>query len=135
MQQLMHQSQQQHQHGSPRFAQQHAQNMHQRQLIQQMQQQQQQQNMSRHMLPGGGGGGMSYQQYQQQARQAFSRSQIDLPSTSRQELRVAGQEVYYHYAQSRPRYGVPQVYMKATDNGQAVIVLYIYQLSLMVNIN
>jgi len=48
----------------------------------------------------------------------MSRSQIDLPSTSRQaqELRVSGQEVYYHYAQGRPRYGVPQVYMKTESN-------------------
>ena len=31
-------------------------------------------------------------------------------------MRVAGQEIYYHYAQNQgrpPRYGVPQVYMKA----------------------
>nr|XP_003706759.2 PREDICTED: uncharacterized protein LOC100877788 isoform X5 [Megachile rotundata] len=63
---------------------------------------------------------VSYQQYQQ-ARQAMSRSQIDLPSTSRQtqELRLSGQEVYYHYAQGRARYGVPQVYMK-TENNQEV---------------
>lgn len=48
----------------------------------------------------------------------MSRSQIDLPSTSRQtqELRISSQEVYYHYAQGRPRYGVPQVYMKSESN-------------------
>lgn len=48
----------------------------------------------------------------------MSRSQIDLPSTSRQaqELRLSGQEMYYHYGQGRPRYGVPQVYMKTESN-------------------
>ncbi|XP_050591659.1 la-related protein Larp4B-like isoform X4 [Bombus affinis] len=148
-QQLLHQNQSHHQ--SPRFAQQHAQNMHQRQLIQQMHQQQQlvgQQNSQTSGGGGGGGGGggsgggggggggggagvrnvqqsyfsnnVSYQQYQQ-ARQTMSRSQIDLPSTSRQaqELRLPGQEVYYHYAQGRPRYGVPQVYMKTESNQEA----------------
>ncbi|XP_033349771.1 chromatin modification-related protein eaf-1-like isoform X3 [Bombus vosnesenskii] len=147
-QQLLHQNQSHHQ--SPRFAQQHAQNMHQRQLIQQMHQQQQQQQQQlvgqqNSQTSGGGGGGsggggggggggagvrnvqqsyfsnnVSYQQYQQ-ARQTMSRSQIDLPSTSRQaqELRLPGQEVYYHYAQGRPRYGVPQVYMKAESNQEA----------------
>ncbi|XP_018338257.1 PREDICTED: uncharacterized protein LOC108746161 isoform X2 [Trachymyrmex septentrionalis] len=118
-QQLLHQNQNHHQ--SPRFAQQHAQNMHQRQqLIQQMHQQMAGQqgsqtasarNMQQSYFPNS----VSYQQYQQ-ARQAMSRSQIDLPSTSRQELRVSGQEVYYHYAQGRPRYGVPQVYMKTESN-------------------
>ncbi|XP_076755127.1 uncharacterized protein LOC143425921 isoform X3 [Xylocopa sonorina] len=120
-QQLLHQNQNHHQ--SPRFAQQHAQNMHQRQLIQQMHQQQmagQQQNAQtgvRNVQQGYFSNNMSYQQYQQ-ARQAMSRSQIDLPSTSRQaqELRLSGQEVYYHYAQGRPRYGVPQVYMKNESN-------------------
>ncbi|XP_018317029.1 uncharacterized protein [Mycetomoellerius zeteki] len=121
-QQLLHQNQNHHQ--SPRFAQQHAQNMHQRQqIIQQMHQQQiagQQgsqtasaRNMQQSYFPNS----VSYQQYQQ-ARQAISRSQIDLPSTSRQaqELRMSSQEVYYHYAQGRPRYGVPQVYMKTESN-------------------
>ncbi|CAL7950221.1 unnamed protein product [Xylocopa violacea] len=119
-QQLLHQNQNHHQ--SPRFAQQHAQNMHQRQLIQQMHQQQMagQQNAQtgvRNVQQGYFSNNMSYQQYQQ-ARQAMSRSQIDLPSTSRQaqELRLPGQEVYYHYAQGRPRYGVPQVYMKNESN-------------------
>ncbi|XP_020279350.1 uncharacterized protein LOC109852533 isoform X2 [Pseudomyrmex gracilis] len=126
-QQLLHQNQNHHQ--SPRFAQQHAQNMHQRQLIQQMHQQQQQivsqqqnsQTCGRNMQPTSYfANSVSYQQYQQ-ARQAMSRSQIDLPSTSRQaqELRVSGQEVYYHYAQGRPRYGVPQVYMKTESNQEA----------------
>ncbi|XP_043520068.1 uncharacterized protein LOC122533948 isoform X1 [Frieseomelitta varia] len=121
-QQLLHQN-----HQSPRFAQQHAQNIHQRQLIQQMHQQQlagqqnsqtggvrsmQQQNYFSNNV--------SYRQYQQ-ARQVMSRSQIDLPSTSRQaqELRLSGQEVYYHYAQGRPRYGVPQIYMKTESNQEA----------------
>ncbi|XP_024881290.1 uncharacterized protein LOC112460710 isoform X1 [Temnothorax curvispinosus] len=121
-QQLLHQNQNHHQ--SPRFAQQHAQNMHQRQqLIQQMHQQQMvgqqgsQTASARNMLQSYFPNSVSYQQYQQ-ARQAMSRSQIDLPSTSRQaqELRVSGQEVYYHYAQGRPRYGVPQVYMKTESN-------------------
>ncbi|XP_017763585.1 PREDICTED: uncharacterized protein LOC108553271, partial [Eufriesea mexicana] len=119
-QQLLHQNQNHHQ--SPRFAQQHAQNMHQRQLIQQMHQQQLagQQNSQtgvRNVQQGYFSNNVSYQQYQQ-ARQAMSRSQIDLPSTSRQtqELRLSGQEVYYHYAQGRPRYGVPQVYMKTESN-------------------
>ncbi|KAL0123568.1 hypothetical protein PUN28_005824 [Cardiocondyla obscurior] len=121
-QQLLHQNQNHHQ--SPRFAQQHAQNMHQRQqLIQQMHQQQMasQQNSqtanARNVQQSYFPNSVSYQQYQQ-ARQAMSRSQIDLPSTSRQaqELRVSGQEVYYHYAQGRPRYGVPQVYMKTESN-------------------
>ncbi|XP_066583341.1 mediator of RNA polymerase II transcription subunit 12-like [Prorops nasuta] len=104
-QQVLHQSQH---HQSPRFAQQHAQNMHQRQLIQQMHQQQMAANRNPQHI-----NSVSYQQYQQ-ARQAMSRSQIDLPSTSRQsqELRVERQEIFYHYAQNRPRYGVPQVYMK-----------------------
>ncbi|XP_046142592.1 uncharacterized protein LOC114880692 [Osmia bicornis bicornis] len=122
-QQLLHQNQNHHQ--SPRFAQQHAQNMHQRQLIQQMHQQQlagQQNTPSgvRNVQQSYFSNNVSYQQYQQ-ARQAMSRSQIDLPSTSRQtqELRLSGQEVYYHYAQGRPRYGVPQVYMK-TENNQEV---------------
>ncbi|XP_029171025.1 uncharacterized protein LOC114940490 isoform X2 [Nylanderia fulva] len=117
-QQLLHQNQNHHQ--SPRFAQQHAQNLHQRQLIQQMHQQQMagqpnsQTAGARNVQQSYFANSVSYQQYQQ-ARQAMSRSQIDLPSTSRQaqELRVSGQEVYYHYAQGRPRYGVPQVYMKA----------------------
>ena len=121
-QQLLHQN-----HQSPRFAQQHVQNIHQRQLIQQMHQQQlagqqnsqtggvrsmQQQNYFSNNV--------SYRQYQQ-ARQVMSRSQIDLPSTSRQaqELRLSGQEVYYHYAQGRPRYGVPQIYMKTESNQEA----------------
>ncbi|XP_011176409.1 uncharacterized protein LOC105208288 isoform X2 [Solenopsis invicta] len=122
-QQLLHQNQNHHQ--SPRFAQQHAQNMQQRQqLIQQMHQQQMagqqgSQNASaRNVQQSYFPNSVSYQQYQQ-ARQAMSRSQIDLPSTSRQgqELRVSGQEgVYYHYAQGRPRYGVPQVYMKTEGN-------------------
>ncbi|XP_076279161.1 uncharacterized protein LOC143208573 isoform X2 [Lasioglossum baleicum] len=120
-QQLLHQNQNHHQ--SPRFAQQHAQNMHQRQLIQQIHQQQlvtQQQNNqpgARNVQQPYFSNNVSYQQYQQ-ARQAMSRSQIDLPSTSRQtqELRLSGQEVYYHYAQGRPRYGVPQVYMKTECN-------------------
>ena len=119
-QQLLHQNQM---HQSPRFAQQHVQNMHQRQLIQQMQQQQQQlvvgqqspqtamrTNQPQTHFPIG----VTYQQYQQ-SRQPMTRSQIDLPSTSRQNLdvRVPGQEVYYHYAQNRTRYtGGPQVYMK-----------------------
>ncbi|XP_026672886.1 uncharacterized protein LOC108629093 [Ceratina calcarata] len=112
-QQLLHQNQTHHQ--SPRFTQQHAQNM-QRQLMQQMHQQQQQlvgQNAQRNVPQSFYSSSVSYQQYQQ-ARQAMSRSQIDLPSTSRQaqELRLSGQEVYYHYAQGRPRYGVPQLYMK-----------------------
>ncbi|XP_061940151.1 uncharacterized protein LOC108004049 isoform X5 [Apis cerana] len=123
-QQLMHQNQSHHQ--SPRFAQQHAQNMHQRQLIQQMHQQQLagQQNANqpgvRNVQQSYFSNNVSYQQYQQ-ARQAMSRSQIDLPSTSRQaqELRLPGQEVYYHYAQGRPRYGVPQVYMKTESNQEA----------------
>ncbi|GAB1863960.1 SAM domain-containing protein [Camponotus japonicus] len=116
-QQLLHQNQNHHQ--SPRFAQQHAQNLHQRQLIQQMHQQQMagqtnsQTASARNVQQSYFANSVSYQQYQQ-ARQAMSRSQIDLPSTSRQtqELRVSGQEMYYHYAQGRPRYGVPQVYMK-----------------------
>ncbi|XP_072763375.1 uncharacterized protein [Anoplolepis gracilipes] len=116
-QQLLHQNQNHHQ--SPRFAQQHAQNLHQRQLIQQLHQQQMagqpnsQAAGARNVQQSYFANSVSYQQYQQ-ARQAMSRSQIDLPSTSRQaqELRVSGQEVYYHYAQGRPRYGVPQVYMK-----------------------
>ncbi|XP_025268217.1 uncharacterized protein LOC105256781 isoform X2 [Camponotus floridanus] len=116
-QQLLHQNQNHHQ--SPRFAQQHAQNLHQRQLIQQMHQQQMagqansQTAGARNVQQSYFANSVSYQQYQQ-ARQAMSRSQIDLPSTSRQtqELRVSGQEMYYHYAQGRPRYGVPQVYMK-----------------------
>ncbi|CAK9834222.1 hypothetical protein ANTRET_LOCUS10779 [Anthophora retusa] len=119
-QQLLHQNQNHHQ--SPRFAQQHAQNMHQRQLIQQMHQQQlaNQQNTQtavRNVQQSYFSNNVSYQQYQQ-ARQSMSRSQIDLPSTSRQtqELRLSGQEVYYHYAQGRPRYGVPQVYMKTESN-------------------
>ncbi|XP_033325292.2 uncharacterized protein LOC117219874 isoform X1 [Megalopta genalis] len=120
-QQVLHQNQNHHQ--SPRFAQQHAQNMHQRQLIQQIHQQQlanQQQNSqtgARNVQQTYFSNNVSYQQYQQ-ARQAMSRSQIDLPSTSRQtqELRLSGQEVYYHYAQGRPRYGVPQVYMKTECN-------------------
>nr|XP_031836114.1 uncharacterized protein LOC116428531 [Nomia melanderi] len=120
-QQLLHQNQNHHQ--SPRFAQQHAQNMHQRQLIQQIHQQQmasQQQNSQtgvRNVQQTYFSNNVSYQQYQQ-ARQAMSRSQIDLPSTSRQtqELRLSGQEVYYHYAQGRPRYGVPQVYIKTECN-------------------
>ncbi|XP_076678858.1 uncharacterized protein LOC143374546 isoform X3 [Andrena cerasifolii] len=119
-QQLLHQNQNHHQ--SPRFSQQHAQNMHQRQLIQQMHQQQLsgQQNSQagvRNVQQTYFSNNVSYQQYQQ-ARQAMSRSQIDLPSTSRQtqEVRLSGQEVYYHYAQGRPRYGVPQVYMKAESN-------------------
>ncbi|XP_076240975.1 uncharacterized protein LOC143183336 [Calliopsis andreniformis] len=119
-QQLLHQNQNHHQ--SPRFAQQHAQNMHQRQLLQQMHQQQmagQQNSQSgvRNVQQTYFSNNVSYQQYQQ-ARQAMSRSQIDLPSTSRQtqELRLSGQEVYYHYAQGRPRYGVPQVYMKTESN-------------------
>ena len=106
-QQLLHQSQH---HQSPRFAQQHAQNMHQRQLIQQMHQQQlsgQQQGSQSAMRAQTPhfSGSASYQQFQQ-TRQPISRSQIDLPSTSRQtqDLRVAGQEIYYHYAQGRPRY-------------------------------
>ncbi|XP_012148667.2 uncharacterized protein LOC100877788 isoform X3 [Megachile rotundata] len=119
-QQLLHQNQSHHQ--SPRFAQQHAQNMHQRQLIQQMHQQQLQNPPSgvRNVQQSYFSNNVSYQQYQQ-ARQAMSRSQIDLPSTSRQtqELRLSGQEVYYHYAQGRARYGVPQVYMK-TENNQEV---------------
>ncbi|XP_050447322.1 uncharacterized protein LOC126849485 isoform X2 [Cataglyphis hispanica] len=121
-QQLLHQNQNHHQ--SPRFAQQHAQNLHQRQLIQQMHQQQMagqpnsQTAGTRNVQQSYFANSVSYQQYQQ-ARQAMSRSQIDLPSTSRQaqELRVSGQEMYYHYAQGRPRYGVPQVYMK-TENTQ-----------------
>ncbi|CAK9801840.1 hypothetical protein ANTPLA_LOCUS2974 [Anthophora plagiata] len=119
-QQLLHQNQNHHQ--SPRFAQQHAQNMHQRQLIQQMHQQQlaNQQNTQtavRNIQQSYFSNNVSYQQYQQ-ARQSMSRSQIDLPSTSRQtqELRLSGQEIYYHYAQGRPRYGVPQVYMKTESN-------------------
>ncbi|XP_076169197.1 uncharacterized protein LOC143147653 [Ptiloglossa arizonensis] len=122
-QQLLHQNQNHHQ--SPRFAQQHAQNMHQRQLIQQLHQQQLagQQNSQtsvRNVQQSYFSNNVSYQQYQQ-ARQAMSRSQIDLPSTSRQtqELRLSGQEVYYHYAQGRPKYGVPQVYMK-TDCNQEI---------------
>ncbi|XP_032689914.1 uncharacterized protein LOC116853131 isoform X3 [Odontomachus brunneus] len=123
-QQLLHQNQNHHQ--SPRFAQQHAQNMHQRQLIQQMHQQQMagQQGAQtagpRSVQQSYFANSVSYQQYQQ-ARQAMSRSQIDLPSTSRQtqELRVSGQEVYYHYAQGRPRYGIPQVYMKTESNQEA----------------
>lgn len=121
-QQLLHQN-----HQSPRFAQQHAQNIHQRQLIQQMHQQQlagQQNSQSggvRNMQQQNYfSNNVSYRQYQQ-ARQVMSRSQIDLPSTSRQaqELRLSGQEVYYHYAQGRPRYGVPQVYMKTENNQEA----------------
>ncbi|XP_051176444.1 putative mediator of RNA polymerase II transcription subunit 26 isoform X2 [Leptopilina boulardi] len=130
-QQLLHQSQH---HQSPRFAQQHAQNMHQRQLIQQMHQQQQQQQQQQQLAGGQQTnshalrtqnshfpGNVSYQQFQQ-ARQPMSRSQIDLPSTSRQtqDLRVSGQEIYYHYAQGRPRYGVPQVYMKPETPNQEV---------------
>ncbi|XP_025159075.1 uncharacterized protein LOC105187047 isoform X2 [Harpegnathos saltator] len=124
-QQLLHQNQNHHQ--SPRFAQQHAQNMHQRQLIQQMHQQQmtgqqgaQTSGPRSVQQPTYFANSVSYQQYQQ-ARQAMSRSQIDLPSTSRQtqELRVSGQEVYYHYAQGRPRYGIPQVYMKTESNQEA----------------
>ncbi|XP_043265036.1 uncharacterized protein LOC122404837 [Colletes gigas] len=122
-QQLLHQNQNHHQ--SPRFAQQHAQNMHQRQLIQQLHQQQlagQQGSQTgvRNVQQSYFSNNVSYQQYQQ-ARQAMSRSQIDLPSTSRQtqELRLSGQEVYYHYAQGRPKYGVPQVYMK-TDCNQEI---------------
>ncbi|XP_063992927.1 uncharacterized protein LOC135170802 isoform X1 [Diachasmimorpha longicaudata] len=116
-QQLLHQSQL---HQTSRFNQQHVQNMHQRQLIQQMQQQQHQlvvgqqsprTNMrTQPQFPAG----VSYQQYQQ-ARQTISRSQIDLPSTSRQglDVRIGGQEVYYHYNQNKPRFtGTPQVYMK-----------------------
>uniref|UniRef100_A0A0C9QMX8 SAM domain-containing protein n=2 Tax=Fopius arisanus TaxID=64838 RepID=A0A0C9QMX8_9HYME len=120
-QQLLHQSQL---HQNSRFNQQHVQNMHQRQLIQQMQQQQQQlvvgqqsprTNMrTQQQFPSG----VSYQQYQQ-ARQTISRSQIDLPSTSRQglDVRIGGQEVYYHYNQNRPRFpGTPQVYMKPDND-------------------
>ncbi|XP_043284093.1 PH domain-containing protein DDB_G0275795-like isoform X2 [Venturia canescens] len=125
-QQLIHQNQM---HQSPRFSQQHVQNMHQRQLIQQMQQQQQQlgvgqqspqtamrTNQQQSHFPIG----VTYQQYQQ-ARQPISRSQIDLPSTSRQNLdvRIGGQEIYYHYTQNRSRYaGGPQVYMKTDANNQ-----------------
>ncbi|EZA56926.1 hypothetical protein X777_02777 [Ooceraea biroi] len=123
-QQLLHQNQNHHQ--SPRFAQQHAQNMHQRQLIQQLHQQQMasqqgsQTASMRNIQQQYFSNSVSYQQYQQ-ARQVMSRSQIDLPSTSRQaqELRMSGQEVYYHYAQGRPRYGVPQVYMKTESNQEA----------------
>ena len=105
-QQLLHQSQL---HQSPRFSQQHAQNMHQRQLIQQMHQQQmagQPPNPQSAMRTQNThfSANTSYQQFQQN-RQSMTRSQIDLPSTSRQtqDLRVAGQEIYYHYAQGRPR--------------------------------
>ncbi|KAG7198059.1 hypothetical protein KM043_018229 [Ampulex compressa] len=121
-QQLLHQNQ--NHHPSPRFAQQHVQNMHQRQLIQQLHQQQlsnqQSTSNTRNIQQSYFSNSVSYQQYQQ-ARQAMSRSQIDLPSTSRQtqELRVSSQEVYYHYGQGRPRYGVPQVYMKAESNQEA----------------
>lgn len=117
-QQLVHQNQLLQ---NPHFAQQHAQNMHQRQLIQQMHQQQIQtcqQNSSpsirnaQFQTP--------YQQ-QYQIRQPISRSQIDLPSTSRQiqnENRpTPNQDMYYHY-QGRPRYGVPQVYMKSESSNQ-----------------
>ncbi|XP_043476542.1 uncharacterized protein LOC122507743 isoform X2 [Leptopilina heterotoma] len=122
-QQLLHQSQH---HQSPRFSQQHAQNMHQRQLIQQMHQQQQlagQQTNSHPLRTTNShfSGNVPYQQFQQ-TRQPISRSQIDLPSTSRQnqDLRVSGQEIYYHYAQGRPRYGVPQVYMKPETPSQEI---------------
>ncbi|XP_033209517.1 uncharacterized protein LOC117168177 isoform X2 [Belonocnema kinseyi] len=122
-QQLLHQSQH---HQSPRFSQQHAQNMHQRQLIQQMHQQQmagQQPNPQSPMRTQNThfSGNTSYQQFQQN-RQSMTRSQIDLPSTSRQvqDLRVPGQEIYYHYGQGRPRYGVPQVYMKPETPSQEV---------------
>ncbi|XP_034943373.1 myb-like protein P isoform X2 [Chelonus insularis] len=125
-------------HQSPRFSHnQHVQNMHQRQLIQQMQQQQQQQQQQQHLgasqpsprtamrtqqqqqFPSG----LSYQQYQQ-ARQTISRSQIDLPSTSRQTLdtvRMMGQEMYYHYNKGRPGYSVqnPQVYVKQENNQES----------------
>ncbi|KAK0082077.1 hypothetical protein PV325_011120 [Microctonus aethiopoides] len=121
-QQLLHQSQIL---NSPRFSHQHVQNMHQRQLIQQLHQQQQlgaEQQSPRSAIRAQQSqfiGGVSYQQYQQ-ARQTISRSQIDLPSTSRQALdvRLPGQEVYYHYNQSRPRYPAPssQIYMKQENN-------------------
>ncbi|XP_015438780.1 PREDICTED: uncharacterized protein LOC107193789 [Dufourea novaeangliae] len=89
-QQLVHQNQNHHQ--SPRFSQQHAQNMHQRQLIQQMHQQQ---LSNQHITQTGArnaeqsyfSNNVSYQQYQQ-VRQVISRSQIDVPSTSRQNLQV-----------------------------------------------
>ncbi|XP_015587077.1 uncharacterized protein LOC107263917 isoform X3 [Cephus cinctus] len=114
-QQLLHQNQL---HQSPRFAQQHAQNMHQRQIIQQMHQQQIQagQQTPQAGLRTGQQFTSGYQQYQ--ARQPISRSQIDLPSTSRQttDVRIQSQEVYYHYSQGRPRYGIPQVYMKTESN-------------------
>ena len=123
-QQIVHQNQH---HQSPRFSHQHAQNMHQRQLIQQMQQQQQNsvglpspQNALRNQHPhfsNSNGAVSNYQQYQQ-SRQALSRSQIDLPSTSRQmqDLRIPSQDVYYHYNQNRSsRFGTPQAYSR-NDN-------------------
>ncbi|XP_057332353.1 transcription factor mef2A isoform X1 [Microplitis mediator] len=123
-QQLIHQSQI---HQSPRFSHQHMQNMHQRQLIQQ----QQQHNMGAGQQPSPRStaraqqqslfpAGVSYQQYQQ-VRQTISRSQIDLPSTSRQALdvRILGQEVFYHYNKGRPGYQAPpQVYIKQDNNNK-----------------
>lgn len=108
---------------SPHFAQQHAQNMHQRQLIQQMHQQQIVSQQGASPLRSGQQTSFQnpYQQQQYQVRQpAISRSQIDLPSTSRQipESRSGNQEMYYHY-QGRPRYGVPQVYIKSDNNQDA----------------
>ncbi|CAG5101629.1 Protein of unknown function [Cotesia congregata] len=121
-QQLLHQSQI---HQSPRFSHQHMQNMHQRQLIQQQQhnmggQQPSPRSTARAQQQSLFPGGLSYQQYQQ-ARQTISRSQIDLPSTSRQALdvRILGQEVFYHYNKGRPGYQAPpQVYIKQDNTSQ-----------------
>ncbi|XP_012284524.1 uncharacterized protein LOC105701941 [Orussus abietinus] len=119
-QQLLHQNQLLQ---SPRFAQQHAQNMHQRHLIQTLHQQQManQQNSQSALRTGQQAHFSSaYQQYQAR-QQPISRSQIDLPSTSRQTADARtnpNQDVYYHYGQGRPRYGVPQVYMKTDGANQ-----------------
>ncbi|XP_046432649.1 uncharacterized protein LOC124185689 isoform X1 [Neodiprion fabricii] len=122
-QQLVHQNQLL-QSPAAHFAQQHAQNMHQRQLIQQMHQQQiaSQQNSNSTPLRSGQQPQFQspYQQQQYQVRQPISRSQIDLPSTSRQvsdNRTTTNQDMYYHY-QGRPRYGVPQVYIKSENSNQ-----------------
>jgi hypothetical protein len=110
---------------------QHPQNMHQRPFIQQIQQQQQQkqnsvgllnpQNILRNQhshFSNGNGSVLKYQYHHN--RQSMSRSQIDLPSTSRQltqDLRIPVQEVYYHYHQNRTnRFNTSQIHSRNDSN-------------------